>query len=411
MRGMRHREQPTRAARALMLAALAVLGASTAQAQPRSGASEPVAVPPIECWWRTGASAVRVGEPFSVVLTCAVLDTASTTVVPDQSRLDPAVLQLQPFEVTGGSQAPDIKTASRRFFQYEYHVRYIGEEFGRDVALPQLQIAYRVQNRADATAAAIETRDKPYVMPSQQIRIVALVPTLAADIRERAPDSFAAIDARRFRANLLDILSTALFALGAVLAIWAVARAFRRTRGTTSAMDRQVSDTTILAEVARELNAVAREKQGGWTPEIATRLLHALRVAGAFELLGHAAQAPWSGGAHWEGQYVVRSWLRPGRAAIVTGSATAGALAREIGRREGQEGLAAGTIADLHTAVAALEAALYGRDTSGRLDLDDALAAGQRAVGRLRRSHSWLAQRLAALGRSAQGFRTRVWAR
>lgn len=368
-------------------------------------------MPPIECWWRTGASAVRVGEPFTVVLTCAVLDTASTTVVPDQSRLDPAVLQLQPFEVTGGSQAPDIKTASRRFFQYEYNLRYIGEEFGRDVALPQLQIAYRVQNRVDANAAAIETRDRAYIMPAQQIRVVALVPTLAADIRERAPDSFGGIDARRFRASLLDILSTALFALGGVLAVWALVRALRRKRGTSAVAGQRVTDAAILGEVAREINAVAREKQGGWTPALATRLLQALRVAGAYETLGRAAQAPWTGADSWQGQYVVRSLVRPGRAAVVTGSATAGALAREMQRRE-EKGAGAGpAITDLHTALLALESALYGRESSSRLDMDDALAAGQRAVGRLRRSHGWLVLRLASLGQSVQDVRTRVWAR
>ena len=398
-----------------LLAALTVFGGGPAAAQPSAektlSPSEQLAVPPIECWWRTGASAVRVGEPFTVVLTCAVLEAASTTVVPDQSRLDPAVLQLQPFEVTGGTQAPDIRTTSRRFFQYEYNLRYIGEEFGRDVALPQLQIAYRVQNRVEANAAAIETRDRAYVMPAQQIRVVALVPTLAADIRERAPDSFAGIDARRFRANLLDIVSTVLFALGGVLAVWALVRALRRTRGTSAVADRHVTDAAILSQVAREVSAVAREKQGGWTPALATRLLQALRVAGAYETLGHAAQGPWSGADHWEGQYVVRSLFRPGRAAVVTGSATSGALKREIDRREAKGAEAGATISDLHTALSALEAALYGREAPARLDMDDALAAGQRAVGRLRRTHNWLALRIAAISHTAQDVRTRVWAR
>jgi hypothetical protein len=243
---------------------------------------------------------------------------------------------------------------------------------------------------------------------------VALVPTLAADIRERAPDSFAGIDARRFRANLLDILSTVLFALGGVLAVWALARALRRTRGTRTATDQHVTDAAILGQLSREVTAVAREKQGGWTPALATRLLQALRVAGAYETLGRAAQAPWTGADRWEGQYVVRSLFRPGRAAVVTGSATAGALAREMKRRETNGGSAGAAITDLHTALLALESALYGREIAGtaaRLDMDDALAAGQRAVGRLRRTHGWLALRISALSHSAQDVRTRVWAR
>jgi hypothetical protein len=390
-----------------------LLVCGTAAAALAQGAATATSVPPIECWWRTGASAVRVGEPFTVVLTCAVLETVSTTVVPDQSRLDPTVLQLQPFEVTGGRQAPDLRTTSRRFFQYEYDVRYIGEEFGRDVPLPALSLAYRVQSRTEAGAAAIETRDKTYILPSQQVRIVTLVPTLASDIRERAPDSFVGIDARRFRANLLGLLATILFALAGVVAVWAGVRAMQRRRGVATAGDARVSDAAILATLARDVAGVARARQQGWTTELALELLQALRVAGAYETLGRAAQAPVvaeGGPDRFPGQFLVRSWLRPGRAAMVTGTATAGHLAREIARREARGGVS-GPITDLHQAIAALESALYGRETPARLDLDDALEAGQRAVASLRRSHGWLALRVAALKDAATGLRTRVWAR
>jgi len=39
-----------------------------------SAAAQNVETDPIQCWWRTSAGAVRVGEAFSVVLTCAVLE-------------------------------------------------------------------------------------------------------------------------------------------------------------------------------------------------------------------------------------------------------------------------------------------------------------------------------------------------
>src|SRR5262249_20325857 len=73
---------------------------------------------PIRCWWRTSTSAVRVGEPFSLILTCAVVENSTTTVVPDQSRLDPASMQLPPFEVIGGQRNADLHSDQRRFFQY-----------------------------------------------------------------------------------------------------------------------------------------------------------------------------------------------------------------------------------------------------------------------------------------------------
>src|SRR5688572_4118872 len=96
---------------------------------------ENVEVAPIECWSQVSTGTVRVGEQFTMVLTCAVIETQATSVVPDQTRLDPAVIQLPPFEVVGGQQARDLRTSSRRFFQYEYRLRYFGEDFGRDVAL------------------------------------------------------------------------------------------------------------------------------------------------------------------------------------------------------------------------------------------------------------------------------------
>src|SRR6059036_3566063 len=101
------------------------------------GASaQTVETDPLQCWWRTSAGAVRVGEPFTVVLTCAVLETDAATVVVDQSRLEPSVVQFAPFEVLGGSHGADLRTDLRRFFQYEYRLRLIAENlFGRDAAL------------------------------------------------------------------------------------------------------------------------------------------------------------------------------------------------------------------------------------------------------------------------------------
>src|SRR5438105_1079752 len=75
---------------------------------------------PIACWWRTSASAVRAGQPFTLVLTCAVVENALVTIVPDESRLDPSVMQLAPFDVIGGRHGTDLRADDRRFFQYEY---------------------------------------------------------------------------------------------------------------------------------------------------------------------------------------------------------------------------------------------------------------------------------------------------
>lgn len=398
--------------------ALALLAAPPLAAQTRpmgaSGAagSEKMAVQPIECWWRTSANAVRVGELFSVILTCAVLDTTATTVVPDQSRLDPSVLQLRPFEVTGGSQAADLRTPSRRFFQYEYTLRYIGEDFGRDVPLPQLSVAYRVQSRVEKNAAAIESRDRQYMLPSQTIRIESLVPFNATDIRDRAPDTFRGIEQRRFRATILRIIFITLMIASAATALWALVRYFTRLRAKTAQMIRLASDGAVLREVGRELADVSRRRQiEGWTSSLAARALAALRIVGAYAVAGHASQSAWTRGvALSEGQILVRSPFQPGKTAVVSGAVTAITLEREMRRRESTNGHS-GALSDLHDALQTLNHSAYGQEGASNSDLDGAMTSGARALGMIQRENAWFVKRLNALTRALGGARSRAWAR
>src|SRR4029078_5299547 len=132
---------------------------------------------PLQCWWKTSAGAVRVGEPFSVVLTCAVLETDAATGVVDPALREPSVVQFAPFEVLGGSHGADLRTDQRRFFQYEYRMRLIAENlFGKDVALPETKLSYRVQTKVNEKAAALQGRDQTYVLPAQSVRVMSLVP-------------------------------------------------------------------------------------------------------------------------------------------------------------------------------------------------------------------------------------------
>ena len=89
--------------RARFFSLIALLGvAATASAQN-------VEVDPLQCWWRTSAGAVRMGETFSLVLTCSVLDSDAVRVVPDQGPLEPMAIQLPPFEVVGGTHHADLR--------------------------------------------------------------------------------------------------------------------------------------------------------------------------------------------------------------------------------------------------------------------------------------------------------------
>src|SRR5687767_4586421 len=102
-----------------MLRELVLIGllgtAVIAQSQPAS-----VEVEPVTCWWRTGVSAVRVGEPFTLTLTCTILETDSARAIVDRGRLGTAAVQFAPYEVIGGRQSADEVTPSRRFIQYDY---------------------------------------------------------------------------------------------------------------------------------------------------------------------------------------------------------------------------------------------------------------------------------------------------
>src|SRR4051794_13236943 len=211
---------------------------------------------PIQCWWRTGAGAVRVGEPFSLVLTCAVVENDSAKVIVDQSKLEPSVIQLAPFEVTGGSHGADLRTNERRFFQYEYRLRLIAEnQFGRDVPLPETKLSYHVQSQT-GQRSAIQGRDQSYLLPAQSMRVMSMVPNDASDIRDTTSETFTDVDQRSFRANLLIVIGGVLFALAGLMALVAVVRIVSRFRKPVTASTRLVSDSAILGAVSRELAAV-----------------------------------------------------------------------------------------------------------------------------------------------------------
>ena len=159
--------------------ALVTLALSVCLASPLIGQtgpfSESVELAPIACRWRADAGAVRVGERFTLVLTCSVVETSSTTVVPDQSRLDPSVIDLTPFEVAGGRASGDLRSPGYRHFQYTYDVRYFGDRFGEDVPVPSLTVQYEIESRVEPGSEAVTGRRQDYVLPPIPVRIVSLV--------------------------------------------------------------------------------------------------------------------------------------------------------------------------------------------------------------------------------------------
>ena len=165
-------------------------------------------VEPLQCWWRTSVSAIRVGEPFTLVLTCAALQTDALTAVVDRARLDPRAIELPPFEVMGGVPAPDLPSGDRVFFQYQYTLRFINEAFfNEDVPLPALSVAYRIQSRVAGQDASTQGMERRFALPHQMVRIASLVPERRRrhprcdghDLRRRRPLVGAGADARHHR--------------------------------------------------------------------------------------------------------------------------------------------------------------------------------------------------------------------
>ncbi|PWT82526.1 MAG: hypothetical protein C5B57_08555 [Blastocatellia bacterium] len=368
---------------------------------------------PIRCWWRTSTSAVRVGEPFSLVLTCAVVENLTATVVPDQSRLDPSSMQLPPFEVIGGQRNPDLHSDQRRFFQYQYRLRLISEDlFGKDARIPSVQISYYVQSKV-GRGEAVRGRDRNYILPVESIRVLSLVPNDASDIRDAPSWTFNDIDAQRFRARVFFVAAGVLFTAGALVLLVSLIRMVRQYRAVGTVARRLLSDGAILRSVGREITIVRREAEGqGWTHELVGRGLAALRIAGTFAMSRRVGQirAGTKTEPH-EGQVLVRGGWLWGKKILVSGAATAETIARELsspvtarGRRRSLE--------VLQTAVASFTAAQFGRDE--KLDdtgLAQSLGAAAVVVRRLRFEHLWLVKKINNATEFAVELGNRAWSR
>lgn len=387
--------------------------AQTAGAKPGAATVE---TDPIDCWWRTSATAVRIGEPFSFVLTCSVVENDSAKVVPDQSALEPQVMQMTPFEVIGGTHGPDLHTADRRFFQYDYRLRLIGEDlFGKDVSLPALKLSYKVQSKM-SQGSAIEGRDRVYTLPPESIRVLSLVPADATTIREGAAEDFTAIDGREFKANALLVGGGVVFALAAlmgVLALVKVVEARRRQRPVSRGL---VSDSAILRGVGRELSEVESERASGWTPELAARALAATRIVGSYALNRPVAHVAANGdnGSAGEGAVAIRKSLIGSQQVYVSGSVTGERISQALARPRGRSSVNgdAASLEALAAAMVAFSTAWY--QPNGALDssaLDEALSAARDAQRQAARRNSWPARRLAALKRTTSAQGAKVWAR
>ena len=343
---------------------------------------------PIRCWWRTSSGAVRVGEPFSVVLTCAVLEAEDVQVVPDQAGLDGSAIPMAPFEVVSAEHPADLRGGQRRFFQYDYTVQIINADvIGQDVPLPELVIHYRINSQLPGSASQ-EGRDLTYVLPAHAVRVVSMVPQSAADIRD-APDArFGRIDALRRRAGILEIVAVTLMGLGGLMTVLAIGPLVRLVRQPGRPEELMASNVAILGLVLRELQDTQRKReQAGWSASLVSRASAALRIVAAVAIGRPVSQRLVEIDAEpGEGRLILQRSGRRAKPAAVSSGVTSEDVARELNRLSPAAPAEARQLLEgLHAELAALTAAQYGRpNTLDQEAVDRALSSAIAAAQSLR---------------------------
>lgn len=366
--------------------------------------TENVEVDPVTCWWRAGVASVRVGETFPVRLTCSVLESDAVRAVVDRSRLGAAAVQFPPYEVVSGSQGADHVTVGRRFMQYEYLLRLIGEDaFGVDVPITGMELTYRIESRVQRDAA-VQGREQSYQLPPIPMRVTSLVPDDARSIRESAVPAFADIGAREFRARLFRLVALVLFGIAALTVAVALLRWVREGRSAGPQAARPLlSNRAVVAGVRRELAAIQHETRAGWTTETVARALAAGRIAASYQTDRPVVQRR-ADGRGVEGELTISGGFPSRRRVAVSGSATAQA--------PNVSTTANHAASELDAALLRLTAARYGRTlTLDASILDDALETLARTTHRVAARHTWAAEAMRSLRQSLRGWRPQAWAR
>jgi hypothetical protein len=384
---------------------------AVAQTPQKAAGGGEVLSDPIMCWWKTNTTAVQLGEHFTLTLTCGVAETGRVTVVPDVASLEPTTVQLAPFEVVRGVRHKDIQEGPWRYLQFEYTLRLLGEGyFGRDVDIPSINVTYNIQSAA-GDGGETQGRDQLYALPPVPMRVISLAPSKATDIRDAPRESFADIEARRFRATAELIAAGIFFGFAVVLLGFAVARLAGRRRQRAPVVVRPLRSPAVLAGCLRALGRLTSNvARGGWTPELVARALAIFRIAGAVALSRPVAQRMVDMNVpHQDGQIVLRKGIL--RRALISAPTTDIAFASLLADN-GLNPRTRAMLEQLRDSLQTFSAARYSRnDHLETTALDTALDNGTRAMQRLRFTKRWPMSTAARIKKSATWFGGMVWSR
>jgi hypothetical protein len=392
---------------------------------------------PLQCWWRTSTPAVRVAEPFSLLLTCAIEESETVHVVVDQAKLGPDAIAVSPFEVIGGGELTESAAGSRRFFQREYRLRVISDQaFGRDLLVPPVVVSYRLQ-QSEQAGARTQGIERHHELPALPVRVVSLVSADARDIRDTSAATFAQLDEGAFRASVFVAAGQVLLLVGTLGLGLALARGVRRQQPQGSAIQ-PLTDRLVLKEVGRELDAIRHAREAAsWTPDLIGRALAAVRVGSTYPISRTPAQRPIEDHEQPPEGVLLHHGRRGQRIAISAAvtpqtleTHTSGIACRpylQVGRDarpfdvaqsrpEPVEGRAKARayekrVNEMQTILAEFTRAQYGQQPVAPATLDDALDAAERIVRDLKHEHTWVGRKLApGSGRFAQVARM-LWSR
>jgi hypothetical protein len=358
---------------------------------------------PIKCWWKADRTAVRVGERFGLVLTCAVIEAGPVVVVPVLNQLEPGALSITPFEVVSGTRGDDVVAPPWRYVQFDYSIRLLSDGFfGQDLMIPGVTVTYNLQ-----TAGGTDGRDQTYMLPSLPMRILSLVPKSASDIRDASGQTFATIASRRFRSSLARVLAWVSFAFAAALGVFVLVHAIGHFRSRSGVAVRKLPLPSVLGGCLNAISEVAADaSRSGWSPQLARRAVAAVRIAGAVALDRPVTQdfvGPDT--AEREGQVTVRTgWIRP-RRVLLSASVTPKVIAGRLSNGGDLRGGSRARLESLSEALGVFSAASYGRN--GKADafaLDAAVQSSKTAIRGLRSRARWPVRTATGLGRSFTGF-------
>jgi hypothetical protein len=286
----------------------------------------------LRCWRRIERNTIRVGEPFTMTVTCRVIATDGARAVPDTVGLEPETIDLLPFEVLGGRRFADVQDGPRLFFQYQYTLRLIGETyFGRDLFIPPIELNYRVERRFD-DGRVQPGRELVYVLPSESVRVLSLVPPETGDLRALTNKTFGDAEERGLRADVAMFAAAGFGLVAIAVLVVGFVRAGRMYAGSRDAV---VSAISYFRVARGALVHLVRVRDGseehGWTPGQIQQGLVALRLAGAVALKRPIAErVATAANKEREGELRVRSGVFRRKTRIISSSVTATALTAAI---------------------------------------------------------------------------------